>query len=182
MVLLVFDLDNTLLSFDYNKFLISETIFDQRNSTEFLYKKHIPIDEPLIELMKNNEYPKFIASNAEKIHVTASIKALGIYNCFQDIQYRVTHLKPFPYYYDLTETMLKTYCRKSNIEFSNERIIFFDDLLENHIVPKNKKWITVWITQIRPNDKPDHIDYIYPSIHSALQDVNQGRLENISKS
>lgn len=177
MVLLVFDLDETLLPSHYFGAINRELPLNRTwgNSINYVYQKHIPRDVRLQKLLEENPYPKFIATNATMYHLTASTTALGIIRFFQDMQYRRDFQKPFPQYYEITTKMLQIYCENKRISFPRERIIFFDDLKENHIVPKQKAWITVWISNSR-DVKPNYIDYVYPSIYEALLDVNNGCL------
>lgn len=178
MVLLVFDLDDTLLPSHHfhkiNQELSSNGTWG--NSIDYVYKKHIPGDTRLQKLLEENPYPKFIATNAIMQHAIASTKALGIIHFFQDMQYRKDNQKPFPQYYEITTKMLEIYCEKQRLLFSKERIIFFDDLKENHIVPKQRHWITVWISDSRDIIKPSYVDYIYLNIYEALSDVKKGCL------
>jgi len=178
MVLLVFDLDDTLLpSYHFNK--INQELSSNGtwgNSIDYVYNKHIPNDIRLQKLLEENPYPKFIATNATMQHAIASTKALGIIHSFQDMQYRKDTQKPFPQYYDITTKMLQIYCESQRLLFSKERIIFFDDLKENHIVPKQRHWITVWISDSRDSAKPSYVDYMYPNIYEALSDVKKGCL------
>jgi FMN phosphatase YigB (HAD superfamily) len=177
MVLLVFDLDDTLLSSHYFKKIERELPFNQvwANSSVYVYKKYIPKDIRLQELLQGSSYPKFIATNATIQHLLAGTSALGIDSYFQDMQYRNEYQKPSPEYYDLTTKMLEIYCQKKNIYLSKERIIFFDDLKENHVVPKLKLWVTVWISPSKDR-KPDYVDYKYQNIYEALTDINRSCL------
>ena len=56
---------------------------------------------------------------------------------------------------------------KKDINYKNNSIYFFDDLIDNLITAKRIGWLTVWISPEFIN-KPEHIDYAFPNIFQAL--------------
>ena len=48
--------------------------------------------------------------------------------------------------------------------------VFFDDLEQNLVYPKQLQWTTVWITgaQQRPRRRLPHVNYMFRTVHEAL--------------
>ena len=177
-----FDLDNTLLDTDHLKFLNQMgDIYHQLNHHHSrhqaikqlinIYQKNIPKNQKLSKLLENIKYPKYIITNASRIHALLSLKSLGINHHFEggiDANHLNKHyLKPSFYPYVLAMKM-------ANINLKRQKCIFFDDLEANLIIPKKLGWITILIGTVYPKSKkPIYIDYCFPDIYKALIFLNQ---------
>lgn len=163
MYFFFFDLDNTLMETD--KYLFFRTNNINQNNIEELYKKNIIKDIQLYNLLSNIHNPKYLISSGSRLHCIYSLKSLGIFNLFKggidsdsiDIRYLKPDIRPYLAAIEI-----------SNFDIVNDKGIFFDDIIENHILPKLKlKWITVLIHK-KIIEKPYYIDYIFTNIYDAL--------------
>lgn len=182
-----FDLDNTLMPTNQFSFLnnLNNTFYHLHNNTKDKdhyikvitsnYKQHIKSDKKLFNLLSQINSPKYIITNGSRIHCMLSLKNLGIMNLFKggvdsnSIQYH--QLKPNIYPYLAAMEM-------SNMEPHNDKCVFFDDIPDNHFLPKVKlKWITVLIGTIySKKKKPYYIDYCFSDIYEALDFFIQRQL------
>jgi putative hydrolase of the HAD superfamily len=157
-------------------------IFSQRNlQTRKHYKtllewyRHVITPDPeLASLLDSLPGKKIVLTNGSRTHAHNSILALGLSSCMCG-QIDATSmntiptanrgkLKPYPFMYALT-------VRHMNRRFNHsiKKYIFYDDLVENLIVPKKMGWTTVYIGNTVTNrNKDPFIDYCFPNIKSAL--------------
>jgi len=149
MVVLIFDLDDTLLmSNSYNQYSdINE---------------HTQLNKCLDNLNCN----KFIYTNGIHNHAINSLKNMKSLNLFNDIFARDTlqNYKPNPRSYN---EVLNILYHTHNIYDDN--VIFFDDLPSNLQTANFFGWTTVWIhPDANKYNKPNYIKYSFPDIISAL--------------
>lgn len=179
MYLFFFDLDDTLLNTSELTFLNNLRQFYHNldnpnlqvknyciNSITTSYNKNISYNHRLRSLLVKINYPKYIITNASRIHSILSIKNLGIMDLFiggiDANSIPRSELKPHPRPYKEALKIFKINNRKY-------KCIFFDNLAENHIEPKKMGWITVFIGQEYSNNgKPRYIDYCFINIYEAL--------------
>ena len=148
MIYWIFDLDNTLyhipqhINFNYNLIQKNYNLFD------------------LLSKIKDK---KIIFTNGTKSHAIHTLDLINIHSCFDinDIYGRYeTGFKP----------SLKSYneiIRVNNIK-DTDKIIFFEDTIENLIVAKKKyNWITVDITGKYYNN--ESVDFSFNNIEQSLQ-------------
>lgn len=154
MVVLVFDLDDTLL---------------MSNS----YNQYSDINEhtKLNKYLDNLKCKKFIYTNGIYNHALYSLNNMKSLNKFDDIFARDTldYYKPNMRSYN--EVCNKLYY-VHNIDNKNEQIIFFDDLPSNLEMAKKFNWITVWIYPNCNNyNIPNYIDYCFSDILNAIKSL-----------
>ena len=174
-----FDLDDTLMPTSQFYFLnnLNKAYYqlhnDPRRRKKHIniitndYQKYIQKDLKLYSLLSQLNFPKYIITNGSRIHCMLSLKNLGIMSLFRggidsnSIHY--SQLKPNIYPYLAAMEM-------SKMDLDKDKCIFFDDIPDNHIVPKTKlNWITVLIgTTYPPEKKPYFIDWCFPDIYQAL--------------
>ena len=174
-----FDLDNTLMPTNSFSFLskLNYSFHNLHNNPDNKsyyideitnnYRKHIKRDLKLFNLLSQINYPKYIITNGSRIHCMLSLKNLGIMNLFKggvdsnSIQYH--QLKPNIYPYLAAMEM-------SKMEPQTDKCVFFDDIPDNHLLPKVKlNWITVLIGKMYTDkEKPYFIDFCFPNIYQAL--------------
>ncbi len=178
MFIFFFDLDDTLLNTSQLSFLNYIGYFYQNlgnsnsvvknnciNNITTAYNQNIKYDTKLRTLLKNLPYPKYIITNASRIHSVLSLRNLGIIDLFlggiDANSIPRSHLKPniLPY----LEAFKMSNGNSKNI------CIFFDNLEENHIEPKKLGWITVFIgKELSFNQKPNYIDYSFQNIYDGI--------------
>jgi FMN phosphatase YigB (HAD superfamily) len=152
MVILVFDLDDTLLM-----------------SNSYNYYNDINENKKLNEYLKKLNCKKFIYTNGIYNHALTCLRNMNILNKFNDIFSRDTLDYYKPNYRSYNEVCNKLYF-KHNINNNKEHIIFFDDLISNLDEAKKFNWITVWIhPQCYDYSLSKNIDYCFPNILSALE-------------
>ena len=182
MYVLFFDLDNTLLNTDSLTFLnhigpIYQKLNNQNLRKQSIqqivdnYRKNIPYNQKLSKLLEDIKYPKYIITNASRIHAVLSLKSLGINHHFLggiDANHlNRYHLKPSFHPYILAMKM-------ANINQKKQKCIFFDDIEPNLIIPKKLGWITILIGTVYPKSKkPLYIDYCFSNIYKALIFFNE---------
>ena len=182
MYVLFFDIDNTLLNTDNLTFLSQMGPIYQKLNHQNLrqqaiqqivksYQKNISNNQKLSKLLENIKYPKYIITNASRVHAVLSLKSLGInHHFFGGIDANHlsrSHLKPSIHPYILAMKM-------ANINQKKQKCIFFDDLEPNLIVPKKLGWITILIGTVYPKSKkPLFIDFCFSDICKALIFLNQ---------
>ena len=110
--------------------------------------------------------PKFILTNASRLHAYASIQALQVQSFFVgqlDADSGI-QLKPS---YNAFINMQNIVNRQ--IPTEDKQIVFFDDRLENLVAPSRMGWITVWIKpQALEVHKPFYVSFVFSSVHEAL--------------
>tara|TARA_E500000178_G_C16751577_1_gene630633 strand:- start:151 stop:645 length:495 start_codon:yes stop_codon:yes gene_type:complete len=163
MLFWVFDLDNTLYQLPRN--------------TEFHYK-YLDNDYQLKYSLSLLPMKKILYTNGTIGHADMCLKILDIENyfykriCREDMNYIMKpHIKSFMIFI------------KKNKIMKNDKVVFFEDSVENLITAKNSfGWITVLI-------HPNHImipeiDFWFPNIHIALNFFNSkimNHMKNIKK-
>lgn len=164
MNILVFDLDNTLLSLSNSQLKLIQ-MYCHKN-TKQVYNTIIPRNTKLKRLLSNFSNPKFIFSNAQINHVLYSLESLDILDSFTNI-YSYTTIQLYkPHYFSY-------YLVQSNIALklstTNFQLFFFDDLIENLKGAKYFNWTTILI-----GDKQNEpfIDYSFNTIEEALTYFN----------
>lgn len=157
-------------------------------------------DQSLLKMMeKLKKYPKFILSNATYGHCYACLHAQNIGSYFhaiidRNVGYKFWGIpyqkffKPNPMCYQVTQTYIETYLQnmyKKPKESSSLRIFFFDDKIENLLVPHQLDWITIYIGK-EVNSLNHYLEYsfismYFPTIQTALKyiishyDINEKR-------
>ena len=174
-----FDLDNTLMPTNQYSFLKQINYSYHRMHVDIPnrnyhvgnivsnYQRNIHQDRRLYQLLSQLNFPKYIITNGSRIHCMLSLRNLGIMNLFQggvdsnSIQYH--QLKPNIHPYLAAMEM-------SKLNPDSDKCVFFDDIPDNHYVPKVKlNWITVLIGTTYPDkQKPYFIDFCFPDIYQAL--------------
>jgi len=169
----VFDLDNTLAPTDE----ILKSPMGQTFTIDDYDQLFLP--NPLLKAaLLSLPGPKFIASNGTTSHVHHVLKAMKIDDCFQGAQSRredtePSCLKPFPKFYMDLLMHLHDFAKKNHLNFNEVQIVYFDDILENLIVPRKFGWITVHISSAPPvsrhNAEIVSPQFSFVSVETALQ-------------
>lgn len=157
----VFDLDNTLIN---TPNLIS-------HPSE--YKHYVKPNVLLYNLLYQNNFPKFIFSNASYNHVLYSLNALSVDNKsfikrFTDI-FSHTDLgiyKPEPMAYHTVQEKISLHLQTRNF-----KVLFFDDLIPNLVTAKKFNWTTILIGN--QYDYNPNIDYYFKTVEEAMIYFNQ---------
>jgi len=161
MIILVFDLDDTLLM-----------------SNEYTNYETIKYNSQLVNKLNSLRYNKIIYSNGTYGHVTNSVpKLLGNNFKFNEIYARDTipYMKPLNKSFNHVKNDI--FYNLNLYKYSDISFIFFDDNLDNMKTAKEIGWITVWIphrnynANIR-NNKYLFVDYKYNNIIDALNNMN----------
>ena len=162
MYVLFFDLDDTILNLtkkeknDLNKNLKfidkPKDIFKAYNSINKRPKLNY-----LLEIIKN---PKYIITNANKLHADLSLKNMNLNENFINIIDRdiMKCLKPNIQAYTVAMNI-------ANIKDPN-KCFLFDDQIPNLLSAKLIGWNTVYIGNINHNNKS--IDFSFNNIYDAL--------------
>ena len=167
MLCYVFDLDDVLLQ--TTSIFSSERIRHIIENTSDIvkaYKHCIQPDPELYQKLKQLQGPKFVLTNASRVHAYASIQALQIQQFFigqLDADSGI-RLKPsFNAYLNMQKIINNQLLQK------NKTIVFFDDRLENLVAPFQMGWVTIWIKPYHVNiQKPNYVSYIFSTVHDAL--------------
>ena len=150
MIHYVFDLDDTLIIHPKGERLNYNTIIE---------------DNTLQNLLNNCKGECYIYTNATFGHAYTIIKKMNINKYFFKIYSRDT----LPYMKPDMRSFITVNNDIKKIYSSEDKIYFFDDLLENCKEAKNHGWITFWI---HPNflslHQYDYIDYSFKNIKDAL--------------
>lgn len=166
MIVLIFDLDDTLLM-----------------SNEYNTYNDINFNSKLLNLLTINNYDKYIYTNGTYGHAESSIpKLLGNTNIFKKMYARDTipfmkpNFKSFNYVNnDIFDRY--NYCTNNICKYDNIKYVFFDDNLDNMKTAKNIGWTTVWIPHRNykntSNNNYNFVDYKFNNIYSALNNLNQ---------
>jgi len=147
MLYWVFDLDNTLYQLPRN--------------IDFNYR-YLKPNAKLRQQLQILPLKKILFTNGTKGHAKRCVDLLQIndifdnYVCREDVDYI---MKPEVYAFN------KLYMLNNITQ--NDKVVFFEDSIENLIVAKNKfGWITVFIYPKRIKLK--EIDFWFPNIYAAL--------------
>ena len=156
MIIFVFDLDYTLYYFP-------ESINFEYN----LLKKNKNLNN-LLNTLKNKKY---IFTSASRKHVDIVLKKLKLENTFDKIEScdTLNGYKPdINIYYN--------FINKCSIK-KDDKILFFEDRIENLEIAKKFNWITIYISGPHSNylnsksqlNLPKFIDYIFVDLKQALE-------------
>ncbi len=143
-------------------FDLDDTLYNTRNYANIIR------DNKLIELISDLDGERIIMTNAHHFHCFDMLDRIGINHLFDYIFDRnnMQGLKPS------IKTFI-TVIKNSRIN-KTDHCVFFEDNIINLITAKiHFGWTTVLITStgqpsISRKDKT-HIDYIFPSIHCAIE-------------
>ncbi len=181
MYLFFFDLDDTLLNTSQLTFLdyirhfyhnLDNPNFQVKNycinAITSSYNQNISYDYQLRSLLIQLNYPKYIITNASRIHSILSLRNLGILDLFKggiDAN-SIPRSKLKPHSLPYIEAL-----KISKLDNKKYNCVFFDNLAENHVEPKKMGWITVFIGPEYTNKygKPHYIDYCFNNIYDALK-------------
>lgn len=159
----IFDVDSTLYQIPNNN-------FQKYIKNIHLLYNNIKCDIELCNLISNIPN-KYIISNASKLHVNNILNKLDINKYF--LPKNIACLEDFaglpkPHMYSYFISM-----RKFNIKNTKNKILFFEDNLDNL---KNAKSIFSWTTILISKNikyKPIYVDFIFPNIIAALKYFNK---------
>ena len=168
----VFDLDNTLAPTD--EVLSLPTL--QRNTFVNYENLFLP-NYRLKECLLSVKGPKFIASNGTTDHVHQVLRAMQLDECFEGSQSRSENtdpscLKPFLKFYTDLLLNLTRFAGQHQININDVQIVYFDDILENLIVPNKFGWITVHISPSVIPHRHENITrprFSFPNVVMALE-------------
>ena len=168
MIILVFDLDDTLLM-----------------SNEYTNYENIRYNSQLSNLLKYLNYKKIIYSNGTYGHVTNSLPKLLENNIFNEIYARDTIPAMKPLYKSFNYVKNSIFYNTNLNNYEEISYIFFDDNLNNMKTAKDIGWTTVWIPHRSYNNNIKNknynfVDYKYDNIIIALNNMNN-ILNNINK-
>lgn len=154
MIYWIFDLDYTLYS-------LPKTIpFDYK------YLKNDPSLKQSIDELPGK---KGIFTNGTRQHAYNSVVSMGLENVFHMIDGRdsLEGLKPDP-------NIFIKFMRKNEISL-RDKVLFFEDTLENLEMAKKLGWITIFIqgdSTAKMFPRPKGVDFIFPNIKEALNLFN----------
>lgn len=194
---------NTAFVFDLDDVLLPTTaLFDAPGVRDWLrpfwatrnlsritagYHRVVHPNPLVIHLLQQLQGPKFILTNASRVHAYSSLTALGLLPYFIS-QLDADHglsLKPHASPYVRMQDVVRAHMeqrRQFPYVGHGPHIVFFDDRVENHVVPKRMGWTTVWIYgAVMPDELrryaslPPQIDVAFQSVEQALQHFAQRR-------
>tara|TARA_B100001094_G_C18180920_1_gene800838 strand:+ start:1168 stop:1647 length:480 start_codon:yes stop_codon:yes gene_type:complete len=154
MLIYIFDLDDTIIKHN------NPSKVDYKN-----IKKSKSLNQLLLETKSHKNY---IFTNGTKSHADIVLRKLDLENNFNDIFSRENYpefMKPHINSFLIVQDKIHNYSLNKN------KIVFFDDQLENLKSAKKLKWITILIHNDFIN-KPNYIDFAFPNIHQALLYLN----------
>jgi len=159
MIYFVYDLDNTLYqmeNFDINKI----------QESDYKYLKF---------LLKMIPFKQYVFTNANNVHANMCLNKMNIIHNFSKIVTRDTirDFKPFKDSYT-------KFMDVANIT-NNDKIIFFEDTMENLEVAKLYGWHTIYIGKdYHSNCAYNYIDKSFNTIEDSLEHVisNLNRLNH----
>jgi FMN phosphatase YigB (HAD superfamily) len=160
MIILVFDLDDTLLM-----------------SNEYTKYENIKFNSQLSNLLNSIKYKKIIYSNGTYGHVNNSLPKLVSNNIFNEIYARDTIPAMKPHFKSFNYVKNSIFYNQNLNKYKDISYIFFDDNLDNMKTAKEIGWTTVWIphrnynTSIK-NNNYNFVDYKYDNIIIALNNIN----------
>ena len=124
--------------------------------------------------IKRIKLPKYILTNATFGHANEILNKMDLDEEFNKIYARnnMPISKPHKECYERVQRDIIRDLNKQVDEY-----LFFDDLLENLEMGKNRNWITIWIHPLyQYKDKYNYIDYSFPDIYSALNYFNNNNI------
>lgn len=160
MIILVFDLDDTLLM-----------------SNEYNGYETIKFNNELLNLLNSLNYKKIIYTNGTYGHAKNSIPKLLGRDIFNETYARDTIPYMKPLFQSFNHVKNSIFYNLNEHEYDDVQFIFFDDNLDNMKTAKNIDWVSVWIphrnynNNIRNKNYP-FVDYKYNNIYEALKDMN----------
>jgi FMN phosphatase YigB (HAD superfamily) len=158
MIHYVFDLDDTLIVHQRNVKINYDTIQE---------------DSGLKALLDNCKGECYIYTNGTFGHAHTVLKKMNIINNFFKVYSRDTlpYMKPDPLSFVSVQNDIQN-------NYQNTKVIyFFDDLLENLKVAKNRGWITFWIHP-DSNHSNNYVDYRFPDIKTCLKYLEEYNINN----
>lgn len=188
----IFDLDDVLMP--------TTALFNQPGVREWLnsfyrtnqmahiasgYQRVLHPNPTLIHYLHQLPGQKHVLTNASRAHAYASLQALGLHTYVQSVV-DADHgmaLKPDAAPYVHLQNTLLAAAHSAQATHSAQhgtvrpRIVFFDDRVENHQVPKQLGWTTVWIYgAVEAAERaryrgvvPAHVDVAFATIEEALR-------------
>tara|TARA_B100000683_G_C12398066_1_gene518479 strand:+ start:97 stop:693 length:597 start_codon:yes stop_codon:yes gene_type:complete len=160
MIILVFDLDDTLLM-----------------SNEYTRYENIKFNSQLSDLLNSIKYKKIIYSNGTYGHVTNSLPKLLAKNTFIEIYARDTIPAMKPEFRSFNYVKNSIFYKENLNRYNDISYIFFDDNLNNMKTAKEIGWTTVWIphrnynNNIR-NSNYSFVDFKFNNVIIALKNIN----------
>jgi len=159
VVCVVIDIDDTLF---VHKHLGSTIVTDYDN---------IRPDYQLKSQLQRITCPKYILTNATFDHANLILNKLGVVDEFEKVYSRdnIPEMKPSPYCYHSVSRDIGI----TSLGSSDNKYIFFDDLLDNLEGAYRLGWITIWISPdyIESSGYP-FINKAYPTLKEALDKLN----------
>lgn len=185
----VFDLDDVLLP--------TSALFHQDQVREWLraccrsndhqrvlygYQRVVHPNPSLIHYLHQLQGPKFVLTNASRLHAEASLRALGVrphmvQQIDADDQFPLKpHIQPYTQMHGLVQQHLARQRAFPIIGDRGPSIVFFDDRVENHVAPKQLGWTTVWVYGAVPPEElarqsviPAFVDVAFATVEEALR-------------
>ena len=160
MIILVFDLDDTLLM-----------------SNEYTRYEDIKFNSELSNLLNSIKYKKIIYSNGTYGHVTNSLPKLLAKNNFTEIYARDTIPAMKPEFRSFNYVKNSIFYKENLSRYNDISYIFFDDNLNNMKTAKDIGWTTVWIPHRNYsnnliNSNYSFIDFKFNNVIIALKNIN----------
>jgi len=159
VVCLIIDIDDTLF---VHKTIGSNIVTNYDN---------IRPDYQLKSQLQRIQYPKFILTNATFGHANLILNKLDVVDEFEKVYSRdnIPEMKPSSHCYQSVSRDIGI----TSLGCSDNRFLFFDDLLDNLKGAHSQGWTTIWIS-------PDYIKsykYLYvgkafPTLKDALEKLN----------
>ena len=137
---------------------------------------NIQSDQRLIQLLDSIPCSKYIYTNATFGHANVVLNRMGIDDKFKKVYSRDTMplMKPHINSAIDVENNIRYWGNNSQ---QNHSFYFFDDLLDNLSMGKQRDWTTIWISPLYQNsDSYNFVDYAFPDIKSALAYLNKYNL------
>lgn len=154
---------------------LDDTIFIHMDKRRIDYNS-IQMDDKLIQLLDSIPCLKYIYTNATFGHANVVLNQMGIHDKFKKVYSRDTMplMKPHINSAIDVENNIRYWGNNSQ---QNHSFYFFDDLLDNLSMGKQRDWTTIWISPLYQNsDKYNFVDYAFPDIKSALAYLNKYNL------
>ena len=159
MIHYIFDLDDTLIVHQKNVQIDYDTMQEDRG---------------LKLLLDNCKGECYIYTNGTFGHAHAVLKKMNLINNFFKVYSRDTlpYMKPDPLSFVSVQNDIRNNYRDVEV------IYFFDDLLENLKVAKNRGWITFWIHPDSNRSTYNYVDYGFPDIKTCLKYLEEYNINN----
>tara|TARA_Y100000590_G_C15330746_1_gene867575 strand:+ start:247 stop:732 length:486 start_codon:yes stop_codon:yes gene_type:complete len=145
-------------------FDIDDTIYQLRYRKQFFDYRDIKYDPYLKFLIKKLPGPKHIFSNSMLVHTNKILTRQKMTDIFHNKKIytrdRMGSIKPSIHAY---KHVIKNIKPKKK-----DKLVFFDDRVENLWAAKRHGWVTV---SISPNSRSKYpfVDLSFPNIHAALE-------------